>query len=127
MLTIGSVTVEPSAGTRDASWMLANLLQKSVHERNVIHVKITGEPLEIYTSGRSARAVGALDELRQRHPDAVVAAVSHGDVIRSLLVYYFGAPLDFLQRLMPSVMQGLVVAGARIYGITPPRVPSGRQ
>jgi len=46
-----------------------------------------------------ARAVAALDTLRERHPDAMVAVVSHGDVIRAALAYYLGTPLDLMQRL----------------------------
>jgi len=46
-----------------------------------------------------ARAVAALGALRERHPDGVVAVVSHGDVIKAALAYYLGMPLDLMQRL----------------------------
>ena len=45
-----------------------------------------------------ARIVGFLEVLRERHPDAVVAVVSHADVMRAALVYYMGIPLDFMLR-----------------------------
>jgi probable phosphomutase (TIGR03848 family) len=46
-----------------------------------------------------ARAVHALLDLAVRHPDATVAAVSHGDVIRAALMHFLGIPLDFVHRL----------------------------
>jgi probable phosphomutase (TIGR03848 family) len=46
-----------------------------------------------------SRAVGALERLARSHPDATVAAVSHGDVIRAILTYFLGMPLDLLQRI----------------------------
>ncbi len=46
-----------------------------------------------------ARAIAALQSLATRYPDAELAAVSHGDVIRSILVHLLGMPLDLLHRL----------------------------
>jgi probable phosphoglycerate mutase len=46
-----------------------------------------------------ARVVGFFDELRRRHPDGHVAAVSHCDVLRSAILHYLGAPLDLFLRL----------------------------
>jgi probable phosphomutase (TIGR03848 family) len=46
-----------------------------------------------------ARAVGALERLTQTHGDATVAIVTHGDVIRAVLTYFLGMPLDLLQRI----------------------------
>jgi probable phosphoglycerate mutase len=46
-----------------------------------------------------ARAVAGLQRLHAEHPGALVAIVSHGDVIRSALNYYLGAPLDLFRRL----------------------------
>ncbi len=45
------------------------------------------------------RAVAACEELSQRHAGHVVVAVTHADVIRTVLNYYLGAPLDLYQRL----------------------------
>ena len=45
-----------------------------------------------------ARAVAALERLRERHAGWVVA-VSHGDVIRAAIAHYVGIPLDLVQRL----------------------------
>jgi len=52
------------------------------------------------------RAVEALMDIGERHPDETVAVVSHGDVIRSMLVYALGMPLDFLTRI--EVGQGSI-------------------
>jgi probable phosphomutase (TIGR03848 family) len=46
-----------------------------------------------------SRAVAALLQLSERFPDQVIAAISHGDVIRSALLYLLGMPLDFVHRL----------------------------
>ena len=45
------------------------------------------------------RAVEALMEIGARHRDEAVVLVSHGDVIRSLLVFALGMPLDFYGRI----------------------------
>src|SRR5271156_5593564 len=45
------------------------------------------------------RAVDALIEMRQQHPDDHVVVVSHGDVIRAALVFALGMPLDFYGRI----------------------------
>ena len=45
------------------------------------------------------RAVEALLELKARHAGETVALVSHGDVIRAVLVFALGMPLDFLGRI----------------------------
>lgn len=46
-----------------------------------------------------SRAVGAIERLREAHPDQVVAVFSHGDIIRTVLAHYLGVPLDLFQRL----------------------------
>ena len=50
------------------------------------------------------RAVEALLEIGERHRDAACVIVSHGDVIRSVLVFALGMPLDFYSRI--EVVQG---------------------
>jgi probable phosphoglycerate mutase len=45
------------------------------------------------------RAVAAVVDIGERHAHQSVAIVSHGDVIRSVLVYALGMPLDLLTRL----------------------------
>jgi probable phosphomutase (TIGR03848 family) len=46
-----------------------------------------------------ARSVAVLLELRARHPGERVLIVTHGDVIRALVAYVLGMPLDFYNRL----------------------------
>jgi probable phosphoglycerate mutase len=48
------------------------------------------------------RAVSALLDLRRRHASGQVAVVSHGDVIRAMLLYVLGMPIDFYDRLEVS-------------------------
>jgi len=45
------------------------------------------------------RVVAALLELNERHLHATVVLVSHGDVIRSVLLFALGMPLDFYNRI----------------------------
>lgn len=46
-----------------------------------------------------ARGAAELERIRRAHPDGMVAAVSHGDVIRALLLHALGASLDHIHRL----------------------------
>ncbi len=46
-----------------------------------------------------ARVTGYMAELAARLPDETVALFSHGDPIRSALMFYLGMPLDFVHRL----------------------------
>src|SRR3954467_14605038 len=75
-----------------------------------------------------SRAVEALLEIAERHRDAAAVIVSHGDVIRSALVYALGMPLDFYGRI--EVVQGSVSpirideSGIRVVSINErPRLP----
>lgn len=43
-----------------------------------------------------------LEEARAAHPDAAIAAVSHGDPLKALILYALGAPLDFYGRIEPE-------------------------
>lgn len=45
------------------------------------------------------RMVTALDTLRARHPQGIIAVVSHADMIRLALAYYIGVHTDLFQRL----------------------------
>jgi probable phosphoglycerate mutase len=64
------------------------------------------------------RATRALLELSAEHRGGTVAAVSHGDVIRAVLLYVLGMPIDFLHRLEVSPASVSVVA----FGSDAPRV-----
>ncbi len=48
------------------------------------------------------RAVDALEAIVARHPRDAVAAVSHADVIKAVVAFYIGQPLDLFQRLHVS-------------------------
>src|ERR1700732_1541280 len=52
------------------------------------------------------RVVAALLELNERHLHETVVLVSHGDVIRSVLLFALGMPLDFYNRI--EVGQGSI-------------------
>lgn len=46
-----------------------------------------------------ARAIDALEDLRQQHPKALIAVFSHGDVIKLVVAHYLGLSLDLFQRI----------------------------
>jgi broad specificity phosphatase PhoE len=45
------------------------------------------------------RALGLVERLRGRHPDGRVVLVSHGDVVRAVLLHLLGLGLDAIHRL----------------------------
>lgn len=47
-----------------------------------------------------SRSVAGVEMLRHRHPNEVIAVFAHGDVIRTTLAHYLGAPLDLFQRIV---------------------------
>jgi broad specificity phosphatase PhoE len=47
------------------------------------------------------RAVSGVEDLVAKHPDEPVAVASHGDVIKVILAYYLGLPLDLSHRIEP--------------------------
>jgi probable phosphoglycerate mutase len=46
-----------------------------------------------------ARTVGQIEKLRRDFPNSSIALFSHGDPLRSTIVYYLGMPLDLIRRL----------------------------
>ncbi len=68
-----------------------------------------------------ARAVAALACLHAQQPDAMLAVVSHGDVIKAIVAHYLGVPLDLFQRIEISPASVSVLAlydwGARVLRI----------
>src|SRR5215211_1029877 len=49
-----------------------------------------------------ARAVLAVERLREAHPKQTVAVCSHADVIKALVCHYLGMHLDLFQRVVVS-------------------------
>jgi probable phosphoglycerate mutase len=49
-----------------------------------------------------ARAVLAVERLREAHPGQTVAVCSHADVIKALVCHYLGMHLDLFQRVVVS-------------------------
>jgi probable phosphomutase (TIGR03848 family) len=64
------------------------------------------------------RAVAALQSLCRRHPDQMIAIVSHADVIKAVVAHYLGVHLDLFQRIEISPASVSVIAlhvwGARV-------------
>lgn len=63
------------------------------------------------------RVVDAAVEIAAEHPHGVVAAVSHADPLRLLLLHAAGMPLDHLQRLSVETASISVIALGQ--GVTP--------
>ncbi len=61
-----------------------------------------------------ARMVAALDTLRARHPQGVIAVVSHADMIRLAIAYYVGAHIDLFQRFEISPCSVTAIAFTRM-------------
>ena len=49
-----------------------------------------------------SRAVVTTEELAGRHRGKTIAAVAHGDLIKSVVAYYLGLGFDLYQRLVPA-------------------------
>ena len=64
------------------------------------------------------RAVDAIEAIVARHPRGTVAAVSHADVIKAVIAFYLGQPLDLFQRLVVNP------ASATVLALTPSGRPS---
>ena len=82
--TIGEIAYSATGGVRDALYLLTGLLHHTVQEPGTIHVRVTGEPLEIYSNGVSARSIGGL---AFRGSDVLVVSAAAG-VGPDLLAYY---------------------------------------
>jgi probable phosphoglycerate mutase len=74
------------------------------------------------------RVVAALLELNERHLHETVVLVSHGDVIRAVLLFALGMPLDFYNRI--EIGQGSIstitigASGMRVLTLSDrPRLP----
>jgi len=72
-----------------------------------------------------ARAVHALERIRcARSQDVTVAVVSHGDVLRAIVAFHLGLPIDFLHRfeIEPASITTLHVAdhGATLLRLNQP-------
>jgi probable phosphomutase (TIGR03848 family) len=81
----------------------------------------------------AARAVEAVRDWCARHPEGVIAMVSHGDVIKAILADALGTPLDEFQRIAvgPGSMSVVSYGGGRPMVLrvndTPGRVRLGSQ
>ncbi len=60
-----------------------------------------------------ARVVSGLDEIRVTHPEKIVVAVAHADVVKAAVAFYSGVPLDLFQRLVVSPASITIVRFSR--------------
>jgi probable phosphomutase (TIGR03848 family) len=81
---------------------IRDLVQKPLWRSVQIYPSGTRFPNGETIGEMQARVVAALDEIREAHPQGVVAAVAHADVIKAAVAFYAGVPLDLFQRLVIS-------------------------
>lgn len=107
--------VTPTPGLLEVDygeWRGANLkeLSKLAEWRMVQHNPSTFRfPLGETLREVQSRAVGTIEQLRQAHPNQVIALFSHGDVIRTTIAHYLGTPLDLFQRVLISTASVSVI------------------
>lgn len=67
--------------------------------------------------GAQTRMVNALEELVARHPDEMIAVVSHADMIKMAVAHYLGTHLDNFQRIeiSPASLTTLMLGHSRPY------------
>jgi broad specificity phosphatase PhoE len=83
--------------------------------------RVQQEPSRVVFPGGEAmadmatRAVAAVTEWCDRHPQGVIAMVSHGDVIKAILAAALGTPLDEFQRIAvaPGSLSAVSYSGGR--------------
>jgi hypothetical protein len=83
---LGRLTFRASSPDRDASYVLANFLLRTTEERDTIHVRISGRPLEVYSSGTQVVPIGGL---AYRGSDALVISSTPGVSADALAYYLF--------------------------------------
>ncbi|HEV3485864.1 MAG TPA: hypothetical protein VG106_10675 [Vicinamibacterales bacterium] len=81
---LGDLTFRPSGSERDASYVLANFLHRTLSSPDAIHLNIVGRQLEVYTSGTRAMAIGGL---AYRGSDVLLISAAPG-ASTELLAYY---------------------------------------
>jgi len=82
----GSLTFRPSGDERDATYVLARFMHRTVHDHDTIHVNLLGRQLEVYSSGRGATAIGGL---AYRGSDALLVSVAPGATTHLIAYYLF--------------------------------------
>ena len=75
----------------------------------------------VHTPVRHDSAVGHVTAVREAHPDTGVVLVSHGDVIKAIVAWCLGLPLDAHMRfdIAPASVSALVAweGGAKLLSL----------
>ena len=100
------VHIEPDLGeVQYGQWTGKPL--KEMRETDLWPLLMMAPSLARFPEGESlceaqARIIGALERLRRKHPDDMILAVSHADILKSVVAHYLGLHLDLFQRLVIS-------------------------
>jgi broad specificity phosphatase PhoE len=77
---------------------------RDIRQHPMAH-QVFHDPIQaVFPAGESLpavqqRGIQVLERLRRQYPHGVMALVSHGDVIRTVLAYYLGMPFNDYRRL----------------------------
>jgi probable phosphoglycerate mutase len=96
---------------------LATMEEWKRYNRNRSTISPPGGESMVQVQIRGWNALRAIEE-RHRHRDSTVALVTHGDVIRGLLILLLGMPLDHIHRIEVAPVSVTEV----LIGDGPPRV-----
>jgi hypothetical protein len=83
---VESIRLVTSSGENDGAYVLTSLLNRTVSEPDLMHVKIVGRGLEVYSSGRGSTGVGGL---AYRGSDVVVVSAQPGATTETVAYYLF--------------------------------------
>jgi len=109
---------EPIAEVRYGDWegmSLATLRQRKMWTLLQEHPAQVGFPNGETLRAAQTRAVDEIERLIKKHPQEMMALVSHGDIIRMVLAHYLGMHLDHFQRIiiLPASISMLVLGPDR--------------
>jgi probable phosphoglycerate mutase len=97
------VEIAPAATEFDfgswAGWPMDALESDPLWRRFNVFRSTTAAPGGELMLDVQLRIVGLLRDLASRHPNAAVAVVSHGDVLRAAILHCLGMPLDLFLRI----------------------------
>ena len=106
--TLSTLSIEPLEGVgevRFGDWQgarLKTLRRESLWQTVQLYPSRAQFPHGEAFRHAQIRAVDAIEMLVRRHPRGRVAVVSHSDIIKLIVTYYLGAPLDAFQRIEVS-------------------------
>lgn len=97
----GLLEVEPGAWTGKAFFELDQDPRWKQYNSFRCGIRPPGPGGELMVEVQS-RMIAEVERLRHEHPDGIIALVSHGDPIKTVVAHYVGIPLDLSPRIEVS-------------------------